>query len=118
VAYIKDPNDTPRHAKELLGGAQAQIVTGRATLFRDFQANQDRAAGFVTTTDDGDGVTGGKVIVLLRTEPAKEPVYQEGDVHNGEFFIRLEQSQWRTAQAYYVSAPGFADCWSDEVPWQ
>jgi hypothetical protein len=36
-------------------------------------------------------------------------------MHGGEFRLDLETPEWRTAEAYYVPAPGFSDCTSERI---
>lgn len=38
ASFIEDPRDNPRHALQVLGGAQAEIVTGKSTDIRRFAA--------------------------------------------------------------------------------
>jgi M6 family metalloprotease-like protein len=112
VAFVEDPDDTPRHALRLLGGAQAQIITGRATTFDRFSIDGERVAGMITTVDDGKPVPQGKAIVTLTVGRGaeKQLIYYDAEVRQGEFTIGLPPANWSYAQAYYVPAVGFADC--------
>ena len=112
VAFVEDPQDKPRHQKWILGGGQVQVVTGRATQFEEFFVDKERAAGSITVVDDGSPVPGGKVIVRLTAGNGdqKRMVYHEGEVVEGKFALGLQLSEWDTAYAYYVPAPGFGDC--------
>ena len=114
VAFVEDPNDMPRHALRLLSGVQTQIVTGRATRFEEFVAEGQRAEGFIIAVDDHTPVPEGTVILRL-TLGSREMTYQEVRVEQGRFATDFEPREWRSAQAYYVPPPGFADCTSESV---
>lgn len=115
MARIEDPNDTPRHKVDVLGGAQAEIVTGDKTRFERFTASEGRAAGTVVNANSGKGVSG-QVIVRVHTGKAQDPSYeyQQAKLKNGSFAVSLE-AEGSAVDAYYVPAPGLSDCWSETV---
>jgi len=47
ASFIENPRDNPRHSLEVLGGAQAEIVTGKSTEFVRFAADGPMVAGTV-----------------------------------------------------------------------
>lgn len=113
-AQIEDPTDSPRHTLVSLGGAEAEVVTGRKTEFRSFNANADGASGVIITTSDGKEVPGGKVIITVIDATGKT---QEiiGNVNNQGFFRVQLPAKWNKATAYYVPLPDYGDCTSATV---
>ncbi|MDY7224819.1 CARDB domain-containing protein [Hyalangium rubrum] len=117
TAFIEDPRDTPRHAIQVLGGAQAQVATGRATRFEDFEVRDGVVRGTIVTVDDGKPVRGGKVILSVTTGRGKkqEKKYQTLEVAKGRFQAQIPQVAGGTVEAYYVPPEGLADCSREPV---
>jgi len=110
TAFIEDPRDNPRHAIQVLGGAQVQVVTGRSTKFERFFADGPSVGGRVVTVDQNTPVSGGKVI--LRVSTGGKPstfAYQETKVSNGSFTARLKY-KGTEVKAFYVPPSGFGEC--------
>ena len=116
ASYIEDPRDTPRHHLQVLGGAQAEIVTGRSTKFGRFTVRGQDVRGTVVEAESRKPVTGGKVIVRVRTGQGEkaETLYQTATLKKGSFAVKLEARGSRV-KAYYVPAATYADCESKEV---
>jgi len=121
VARIEDPNDTPRHKIDVLGGAQTRIVTGKSTRFERFDAGRGLVRGLVVTAEDKKPVPG-KVIVRVTVkkgggETGNEPVYEyrTAALKSGSFQTKLP-AEGIMADAYYVPLAGYADCWSEARP--
>jgi M6 family metalloprotease-like protein len=112
VARIEDPNDNPRHKVDVLGGAQAQIVTGKSTHFDDFDASQGQVRGKVVTVEDKEP-TPGRVIVRehVRGEKCIQYKYRTVKLRNGGFTTRISAQSF-AVDAYYLAPTGYADCWS------
>ncbi|RKG81053.1 hypothetical protein D7W82_28505 [Corallococcus sp. CA049B] len=117
TAFIEDPRDTPRHAIQVLGGAQAQVATGRATRFEDLDVRENAVQGSIVTVDDGKPVQGGKVIISLTTGRGtkQEKTYHTLKVVEGRFNSQIFMVVGATVAAYYVPMEGFADCTSEFV---
>lgn len=118
AAFIEDPHDTPRHAIQLLGGIQTQVVTGRDTRFKRFRATDEVVTGLVVTADDGKAVTGGKVIAILTigSGHSQSKEYHTVKVNQGQFTVSLgSTTNWKIAEAYYVPTAGLADCNSKRI---
>ena len=116
AAFIEDPRDNPRHAIEVLGGAQAEIVTGRSTKFTRFEASRGAVRGTVVTSGDGQPVGAGTVIVRVssgRGEDVKME-YQTIKLRQGSFSADLEYRGERL-KAFYIPGPGLGDAETDEV---
>jgi len=116
ASFIEDPRDTPRHALEVLGGAQAEIVTGRSTQFRRFAATARSVRGLVVTREDAKPVPSGKVVVRMTggQEPGQKYRYEEVPLKNGSFAAELKYPATRV-KAFYIPSQGFGDSESDEV---
>jgi M6 family metalloprotease-like protein len=116
AAFVEDPHDNPRHALWLLGGAQAQVATGRTTEFVELRADREAVRGSVRAVDDRSAVPSGRVVVTLARGRGRARTFANADgvVQNGAFSVRIG-GEWETATAYYVPIPGFADC-SGTVP--
>ena len=72
VARIEDPTDSPRHKIDVLGGAEAQIVTGRSTRFDRFVAERSAVRGRIVTVEGSQSVPG-KAIVRTRRNRYRVP---------------------------------------------
>jgi M6 family metalloprotease-like protein len=115
ASFIEDPRDNPRHALQVLGGAQAEVVTGRRTQFERFDPRGQNVRGTVVTVEEGKPVTGGKVVLRTRTGRGEQAEigYQTVALKRGSFTAKLRE-QAELVKAYYVPSPGFADCESEE----
>jgi hypothetical protein len=110
VSFIWDPifpADTPR----VLGGCQAEIVSGLSTRFENFDF-RDKFYGTVVS-NDGKKVPSGKIIMII-TKKNGERVYTNTDLREGEFYAPILDN-WISATAYYVPSTGFADCMSKRM---
>lgn len=114
AAFIEDPTDTPRHAKNILGGAQAQVVTGRAVDCKLLGADDKTARGVITTVDDGKPVQGGQIIVIFEARDGTPKAYQTEKLQSGEYSVALRHS-WEALQVYYLPPAGFGDCTSNRI---
>lgn len=118
-AYIEDPTDFPRHRLDLLGGADAQVVTGRATQFEELTANDKVVRGRVETVDNGQPVDGGIVLLALDrgagTPEAFE--YVEAAVREGAFAAELGDD-WTALRADFLPPPEYGPCTSEWLPRQ
>jgi hypothetical protein len=116
VARIEDPNDTPRHKIDVLGGAEAQIVTGKSTRFDRFEALRESVRGRVVTVEGTQPVPGKAIVRTLRKTDKRGALpdyhYQTVKLTSGSFSAKL-LPEAVTVDAYYVPAPGYADCWSE-----
>lgn len=115
TAFIEDPRDNPRHAIQVLGGVQVQVVTGRATKFQRLYVDGPSVGGRVVTTDDKAPVNGGKVILRVSTKgKASTFSYQESKVFNGSFTAKLKYKGTKI-KAFYVPSPGVGECESEII---
>jgi hypothetical protein len=117
ASYIENPRDNPRHSIDVMSGAQAEIATGKSTKFERFVVDGRAVRGTVVTVEDGKGVPGGTVVlrVSLGKQADEKSHYQNAKVQNGNFSAKLEgDGKW--VQAFYVPAPGFAECESETTP--
>lgn len=117
VARIEDPNDSPRHKIDVLGGAEAQIVTGKSTRFDRFDAVRGAVRGNVVTVEGQTPVPGSVIVRTTRKDgdPAAAPYhYQTVKLSRGSFSAKLP-ADVTSVDAYYLPAPTFADCWSKAV---
>lgn len=115
TAFIEDPRDNPRHAIQVLGGAQVQVVTGRATKIDRFYADGPSVGGRVVTVDQNTPVSGGKVI--LRVSTGGKPstfAYQKAKISNGSFTARLKH-RGTEVKAFYVPPSGLGECESETL---
>jgi hypothetical protein len=115
AAYVEDPRDKPRHAMQVLGGAEAEIVTGANTKFLRFSVDGLVARGIVVSVGDESPVKGGKVVVRHTTgQGAGAPVtYVTVPVSGGQFSAKLREAGG-VARAFYIPLAGYADCESDD----
>ena len=111
TAYVEDPHDTPRHALWQLGGAQVQVVTGRATEFVDVKPAKNFVIGGVQTLDDRSPAGSGSVLVTLMAGSKDKPQTEtlEAKMNNGRFALEF-RGEWTSLSLYYLPAPGFGDC--------
>jgi M6 family metalloprotease-like protein len=120
ASFIEDPNDPHRHAKDFLGGAEAEVVTGRKTDFEYFKRQEMAVTGAVMTVENKQRVTSGKVILIFEVERNGKLVeeYQTIPLNTqGTFSFNLAQikAKLRSVQGYYVPGAGFGDCYSEKV---
>jgi hypothetical protein len=94
-AYAEDPNDDPRHALELMGGAGLLVTTGRATAIDDLTNEGPVINGTVVTTDDRKGVPDGKVVVTVSANPDAPDsfVVLSGTLDDGQFQVVVPSLQ-------------------------
>jgi hypothetical protein len=111
TAFVEDPKDKPRHALWQLGGAQVQVVTGRATEFVGVDPGRNFVTGGVNTIDDRSPVDGGTVLVTLTAGSGKKKRSNtlQAKLAGGRFGLEF-QGEWQRMDLYYVPAPGFGDC--------
>ena len=117
ASFIEDPRDDPRHVLDVLGGAQAEVVTGRRTKFARFGVDGQHARGTVVTAEDEKPVKSGKVVLRVRGGGREQPdlQYQTAALKLGSFSARL-RAKGKWVQAFYLPPPGLADCESIEEP--
>ena len=118
VSTMWDPRDKVSDGITLFGGAQIQVVTGRATEVRDLQYDQEGfLRGRIINRDDEDGkerpVPGGSVVVTISDDKGER--YAISAVEADGRFVAQTGRRWRTLQAYYTGLSGYADCESEEV---
>lgn len=116
IAFAEDPRDEPRHRVDLIGGAQARIVTGKATQFVDIELDPRSLRGSVFTVNGYTPVTGGSVIICFswKKNPGKDRSYQTVELIKGKFLAILEH-KGDVVQAFYVPAPGYGDCETNQI---
>lgn len=109
-AYAENPDDDPRHALELLGGAGIRVTTGRATEFSEFGNDGPVVTGQIVTSDDRQPVVSGIVVatVAMARNAHETHVSASGEVQEGRFFVRLPSNEFRVMSAEYLPTPGFA----------
>lgn len=114
TSYIVDPADRRNHAMHKLGGADVEVVTGRAVKFGQFDVERGLAAGVVTTTD-GKPVQSGAVILTMRHGSGKELKVSNvsGKLKGGRFQIAVPIKEG-TVQGYFVPPRGYGDATSVE----
>lgn len=114
VGLIENPHDPQLHAAEIMGGANVQVLTARATRLRLEQFDDQVVYGSVVTVDDGQPVTYGEVIVSLKPQgEAEQAEYrtEQGRLRqDGTFAIELgatdlvEEAGWVDGQAHFLGA--------------
>jgi hypothetical protein len=116
ASYIENPRDNPRHSLDVLGGAQAEVVTGKSTEIREFVVRGRSVRGMVVTQEDEKPVPSGKVIVRVTSgkEPKARMEYQEVAVSAGRFVAELIHEGERV-KVFYIPSPGYGDSESEEV---
>ena len=115
--YAEIPEDDPRHALELLGGAQVQVATGRRSRFDRFENEGNVVFGTVVTDDDGAPVDGGTALVTVSRDPDAPQDYLAvpGRVEQGRFSVKIPRADWKVTRAEFLPPPGFGPA---ETDWQ
>jgi CARDB len=115
ASFIENPRDNPRHSLDVLGGAQAEIVTGKSTEFKRFRVTKGSVSGVVVTHEDQKPVPAGKVIVRVASGEGKEEWmdYQQARLKGGSFSIEPKFKGERV-KAFYIPATGYGECESEE----
>jgi hypothetical protein len=116
-AYAEDPEDDPRHALQLLGGAGIQVATGRATEIDHFRNDGPVIFGGVVTRDDRKPVDGGIALVTVARDPERPHEYLTltAKVENGSFRAQAPIKRWEFASVEYLPPFGLAACKADWV---
>jgi hypothetical protein len=116
TSFIENPRDNPRHSLEVLGGAQAEVVTGMSTEFQRFVVEGRTVRGTVVTQEDNKPVPSGKVVVRVASgkDPKAKMDYQEVLLQGGNFVAELKYEGERV-KAFYIPSPGYGDSESDEA---
>jgi M6 family metalloprotease-like protein len=115
VGLVENTLDPVHHCPEVMGGAEVQLASGRATRIEGPWTDDKVVRGRVVTVDGGDPVGEGVVVVLRRGDGEAE-VAIEATVDNGEFVAELGAAGGPSradVQAYYTGGHGYADCWSN-----
>jgi M6 family metalloprotease-like protein len=115
TAFLENPRDNPRHSLDVLGGAQAEVVTGKSTEFLRFAVTGRTARGTVVTHEDKKPVPSGKIIVRVSsgTGTKTRMEYMTARLQNGSFVVELHFAGTRV-KAYYIPSPGFGSSESEE----
>lgn len=115
ASFIEDPRDNPRHSLHVLGGAQAEVVTGKSTEFQRFVVDGQTAHGTVVTHEDKKPVPSGKVVVrVVRGKGSKAKMdYQSARLEGGSFVVPLQYDRGRV-KAFYIPSSGFGSSESEE----
>ena len=102
--YAEIPEDDPRHALELLGGAQVQVATGRRSRFDRFENEGNVVFGTVVTDDDGAPVDGGTALVTVSSDPDAPQDYLAvpGRVEQGRFSVKIPRADWKVTRAEFL----------------
>ncbi len=125
ACFAEDPHDEPRHAVNLIGGVDVEVVRGRKTKFESFVTEGGRIAGRVVE-DSGrnpPGVSTGKVLLIFRNESNPEKplvVYSETKLNmEGRFVTKVTDEarriEFKTLQGYYVPGPELSDAYSNVI---
>lgn len=105
MSRIEDPNDRLRRKIDVLARVQADVVTGRATVFLSFDAGDRTVRGSVVTLDGGDAAEGTAVVRVHQGTPEKVVyVYQPVKLVDGTFADNLKETGF--AVDAYSSRPG------------
>lgn len=120
AAFIEDPHDPHRHSKEILGGAEVEVVTGRKTQFEFFNKRETLIVGAVMRVEDRQRVSSGQVILILEVErdgQLSEEYKALSLTSQGAFTFNLAEIKGKVtrAQGYYVPAEGLGDCYSSQL---
>jgi M6 family metalloprotease-like protein len=115
TSFIENPRDNPRHSLEVLGGAQAEVITGKSTEFQRFVVEGRTVRGTVVTQEDNKPVPSGKVVVRVASgkDPKAKMDYQEVLLQGGNFVAELKYEGERV-KAFYIPSSGYGDSESDE----
>ena len=123
ASFIEDPNDPHRHTKDILGGAEVEVVTGRKTQFEYFKRQERTLTGAVIAVDNKQRVISGKVILILEVELDGKSVeeYKTLSLNNqGAFTFNLVEIKEKITgmQGYYIPRAGFSDCYSNRLTYR
>jgi co-chaperonin GroES (HSP10) len=115
ASFIENPRDNPRHSLDVLGGAQAEVVTGKSTEFQRFVVDGRTARGTVVTHEDKKPVQSGKIVVRVASGkgPKGKMDYQSVRLQGGSFVVGLKFKGERV-KAFYIPSPGYGDSESEE----
>jgi M6 family metalloprotease-like protein len=117
LAYAEHPDDDPRHRLELLGGAQIQVTTGRATEIVELSNDKSVVVGTVVTVDDRRPVLSGRVVVTVTDEPERPDrfITLAGDVDDQGFFaVPFRTEAFTLIRAEFLPPPGLS---ASSVDW-
>jgi M6 family metalloprotease-like protein len=125
AAYIDNPSDPHPHTPSRLGGADAEIATGKRTKFEYFYLDNHVGGRVILDAESRApaGVTGGSVILSFRNDkdPGKPRLLDvttkvEWD---GRFAAKVpdeaEKLEFSTIEAYYAPAQGYGECHSEVI---
>ena len=114
--YAENPEDDPRHALELLGGADVQVATGRGATFDRFDTEGRTVFGLVVTVDDRVPVHGGQVLVTFADDPDAPHAFLTvaTQLDDGSFKLRAPR-KWNMARADYLPEYGLGPAATDWI---
>ena len=115
ASFIENPRDNPRHAMEVLGGAEAEVVTGKSTRFQRFAVDGRTVQGTVVTVEEDKPVPSGKVVVRVASgkDSQARMDYQTHPLEGGSFVARIKYEGARV-KAFYIPPAGYGDSESKE----
>ncbi|WPU93943.1 hypothetical protein SNE25_00195 [Mucilaginibacter sabulilitoris] len=111
ACMIENPHDNPRHSKYVLGGAEVEVVTGKATQFVRFGNDGDTLYGQVLVKATKAPARGKVILELFFADVVKKYVTVKLD-DNGQFFFRLDKDV-KQILGYFLPDKGYGDCYSD-----
>jgi hypothetical protein len=117
VAWVVNPDVSPRHVHALMGGAMAEVQVGRKVVFRDFEGGDHSVRGLLSLTS-GEPVPGGDVIVTLDeggNGDAANYKYAAAKVDANGRFVTEFKPEWRVMWGDYLPSPGFSTATSDRL---
>ena len=116
TSFIEDPRDYPRHAIQVLGGIQTEVVTGRSTRFGRFSVEGREVEGAVVHSETGKPVDGGEVLLRVTSGRGKQATvhFEPVTPKTGTFKVELKEAGGKV-KAYFIPPPGLADCESEEL---
>jgi hypothetical protein len=115
ASFIENPWDNPRHSLQVLGGAQAEVVTGKSTEFQRFVVERGVARGTIVTHEDKKPVSAGKVVLRVARGLGltTEMDYQAARLQGGSFIAELKYKGDRL-KAFYIPSQGYGESESEE----
>lgn len=113
ACVIENPMKNPVHAKDIMGGAEVEVVTGKATQFGRFGREAQTLYGTVLVKSTKAPATGKVILEFTGTREGRTYVTVPLD-QKGAFQYRMTE-QAKSVQGYYLPAPGYGDCYSDSL---
>lgn len=117
TGLVANPHDERKHAFPV-GGVSVSVATGRSSKFTEFVVTDGQARGCVATSDGSPIVQGFIILSIITQEGDTASVENQTQaLEQDDCFSMKIRHKGQKVQGYYLPAPGYAEAYSEIVPY-